>query len=700
MSSTWAKPWLYPLLVALSLAVWLLTDIQYPHPQETFLHARYARNLIDGAGLVYTPGERVLLSPSVLPMLTEAALAPLGDGLRHPSGLIGHVLLALSLAGWWRQCPHPWPGMVGAGVLLLMSLNVWGGVGLWVAALTLLLLDDDMPYNALWGALLLLVTPLGLLLMVGIAVQRGWRARWVALVSLPALAWWAFAFAYYNVEGLSGLGLALIPPRDDFGLHPLALLAFLPAFFVDYRNIAPSRAGLLIWSLSYVGAASLLGWLHDPHMLTLGALVGLLMLWEGGDNARWGSLPPSPLPPDSAGGLLKRILGPSLNSGTLRPARWGGVIQKSQVGNYFLVMLLAGVIVGAGLLSEYAAATLPPRERDIAASVGLHGTPHEAFYLAARAYHLNGRSDPHLRALHQRGDQAGIILATAPDVLVGLPCPFSISGSLATLDYQGTGQMCWRSVSVGEWREAQALERAFGPDLTLTHVALDQERMPPGAALRVRLDWSREVAYIPPEVIVLRWNLLDVQDASWGTLEERLPPERFAPRHTTTYHALRLADDAPTGAYTLRMAAFLRNGRLGEHWLGVVVVPVPPPDALPTTPPLGDLAGQVTLLAAEVEQMPGQWRVHLMWRAETRLDADYSIFVHLTPPDDAIPLAQGDDAPLDGRYPTRLWATGEVVADRFDVPTLGLPPGDYVLRVGLFNPQRGRLGEAITLSPD
>ncbi|MFP4322897.1 MAG: hypothetical protein ACLFTK_10625, partial [Anaerolineales bacterium] len=138
MPSTWAKPWLYPLCVALSLLAFGVFDVTYPHAQPTYVAARYAQNLLDGAGLIYAADERILLLDSPLPILAEAAVALPGGDIAHPSSLIGHVLLGLLIAGWLRLSGSPWLGLVGAGVWLLSMLAAWGGPGAWVAAFALL----------------------------------------------------------------------------------------------------------------------------------------------------------------------------------------------------------------------------------------------------------------------------------------------------------------------------------------------------------------------------------------------------------------------------------------------------------------------------------------------------------------------------------------------------------------------------------
>jgi hypothetical protein len=45
-----------------------------------------------------------------------------------------------------------------------------------------------------------------------------------------------------------------------------------------------------------------------------------------------------------------------------------------------------------------------------------------------------------------------------------------------------------------------------------------------------------------------------------------------------------------------------------------------------------------------------------------------------------------DRPPLDGAYPTSTWLPGQTIIDRRSIPLAGVPPGDYRLIVGLYNP--------------
>jgi hypothetical protein len=51
------------------------------------------------------------------------------------------------------------------------------------------------------------------------------------------------------------------------------------------------------------------------------------------------------------------------------------------------------------------------------------------------------------------------------------------------------------------------------------------------------------------------------------------------------------------------------------------------------------------------------------------------------------PLAQGDDEPLSGRWPTSSWIAGQLFVDPHAVALpADLPPGEYALAVGFYRP--------------
>lgn len=83
-------------------------------------------------------------------------------------------------------------------------------------------------------------------------------------------------------------------------------------------------------------------------------------------------------------------------------------------------------------------------------------------------------------------------------------------------------------------------------------------------------------------------------------------------------------------------------------------------------------------------------RLVLYWQAHAPVSENYTVFVHVLGPDGRI-VAQHDTPPDNGAYPTRRWATEEVVADRIQVPLPDpLPAGPLEVLVGMYRPDTGQ----------
>lgn len=77
------------------------------------------------------------------------------------------------------------------------------------------------------------------------------------------------------------------------------------------------------------------------------------------------------------------------------------------------------------------------------------------------------------------------------------------------------------------------------------------------------------------------------------------------------------------------------------------------------------------------------------WQIDQPFDKDYFIFIHVLNADGAT-VAQRDAPPWQGRFPTSSWRPGGIVVDFDDVPLpAGLPPGEYTLVAGMFDPATG-----------
>jgi len=86
------------------------------------------------------------------------------------------------------------------------------------------------------------------------------------------------------------------------------------------------------------------------------------------------------------------------------------------------------------------------------------------------------------------------------------------------------------------------------------------------------------------------------------------------------------------------------------------------------------------------------------WQTLRRMTEDFTVFVHLVR-DGRVRFVH-DHEPLHGRYSTSSWREGELVRERYRVRLPPeLPPGEYELRIGLWNPKTGRRLSADTSLP-
>jgi 4-amino-4-deoxy-L-arabinose transferase-like glycosyltransferase len=93
------------------------------------------------------------------------------------------------------------------------------------------------------------------------------------------------------------------------------------------------------------------------------------------------------------------------------------------------------------------------------------------------------------------------------------------------------------------------------------------------------------------------------------------------------------------------------------------------------------LGEQVILWGYEVGQEGESLRLVLYWGSQGRPSQDYTVFVHIVEGEQIV--AQRDQQPLAGFYPTSMWCDGEVIRDVYSLP---LAPAGAEIRVGLYDP--------------
>jgi hypothetical protein len=260
------------------------------------------------------------------------------------------------------------------------------------------------------------------------------------------------------------------------------------------------------------------------------------------------------------------------------------------------------------------------------------------------------------------------------------------------------------------------LDATFDGGIKLLGYTLPDQDLTPGAVTFVTLFWrADERPGEDYEIFVQVWNDAGEVVAGWhdvpygGMYRSRLwrPDEVVA-----THHWLALPEDLPPGRYTLVAGLFrvLRNERVPATGASVGTTgdvalapdlrrPIPPPADFGTPPPqelrFGDVLSVAGLDIAldgvpgpfgeSWEARPGQTlALDVTWEVLARPAVDYSAFLHLSPGDDAPPVAQADPT-LGGTYPSGAWRAGDHVQDHFSftLPS-DLAPGEYTLWMGVY----------------
>ncbi len=172
-------------------------------------------------------------------------------------------------------------------------------------------------------------------------------------------------------------------------------------------------------------------------------------------------------------------------------------------------------------------------------------------------------------------------------------------------------------------------------------------------------------------------------------------------------YRLRLPRSLPAGAYELSVQVDQAEPiRLSTLTVEPVMRTFTPPEMEQSVAlDFSDVSGTpvVRLQGYDLSVLePGQlWHVVLAWQALNEMPDDYTVFLHLRETDSGVLVAQVDEMPRAGDYPTSLWMRGEVVVDEV---TLMLPsdlaPGRYTLSVGLYLPSGVHLhAEGVTNVP-
>lgn len=261
--------------------------------------------------------------------------------------------------------------------------------------------------------------------------------------------------------------------------------------------------------------------------------------------------------------------------------------------------------------------------------------------------------------------------------------------------------------------EMRDVDIDFGGDLYLLGYVLEDERVQPGGTVDLQLFWlsrrrTRE-NYVIQVGLDGRAGARSGETVSHGGagsyptsmwVPGRVIPEHYAipvtentksPTRAVLYVSVRdgsgpthLMASAPSGE-TLGLQPAVAEVRLVDVEAG---------GTAPDHPLEAGLGGKVSLVGYDLEPRPGpsgeRWEVTLYWQTQQPMGADYTVFLHLVDSSGAI-VAQTDEQPLRGEYPTSLWQTGDLVRDLHILEQVGpLSPGEYQILTGLYRADTGQ----------
>ncbi|MCI0580652.1 MAG: glycosyltransferase family 39 protein [Chloroflexi bacterium] len=232
----------------------------------------------------------------------------------------------------------------------------------------------------------------------------------------------------------------------------------------------------------------------------------------------------------------------------------------------------------------------------------------------------------------------------------------------------------------------------------------------PGHNLPLYFFWQAP-AGVADDAVGYELEVVGPDGQSWFSHASAPGPEWLAPADfpagapVREYLGLSFPAEAPPGVYRLRWR--LRQGQeiipgrpawrpWSNEWITFGEITLRPWPLVTKLPAAGQVVeaqfGPAIQLygydAAPAVPQPGQTlELALYWRALAVPQENYYAFVHLVAPDSEEIVYQVDRIPVEWLRPTKGWRQNEILSDAYQLPIpADLPPGNYRLYVGLYNP--------------
>ncbi len=507
----------------------------------------YAAQLRAENGLVFNPGERVLLIAAPAYML----LLALFGSLFSPSGIARSadwLFIAAQAVGVYSLFRIVWRAglsdvaAVVVALLYAVAWPLWLGIGTaapMMVALALLALDIALGSRWIPAGIVLaaaiLCSPETIFLalpLLLIAITEGTGRRFTLALLIPLVLAGVGLRLYYGPSLWDGL--LILKPSAAYLDNSLPWLLSLPILGVAAYGWL--RRHTVSMAIVVLGAWAVL------HLLIDGVLLRMQAAWQ--------------YAPVVAPALV--LAGVGLQSLSLTVRRAGYVLLAA------LVLASTAGIDGPPPLSS--AQPLPEDMHSIgvmstARGLTLRYSPDQVIIA------FDGQLQLELKQMIERGDIQSTLIRYAPDLLITtdsarIPAKSLSTGGWAYLDYRPIDRpgMYIRYTEVGHFAD-QPANVPYGLDVRLVGLALDQASLRPGQLLRVRLDWDLARPASKPITIDLR---LESGEFVLAHSHDEYAPSIFEAGRWSTYHTLLLSNEAWPGPVTLNVGVIVSDGTIAR----------------------------------------------------------------------------------------------------------------------------------------
>ena len=721
------RQWAIGLIVAVFLVLGLIYNVRTPifeAPDETF-HFLYAQRLADGEGLPPlhvsdSDGEQgEMHHPPLYYVLGALAIVGVDTGDQAPYVVNPHAnlgqpkipgnknaVLHLGDEGW------PYRGVSLAVHLLRLLSTVLSAGTVLLTYLTLRTALPGRPVVALGAASLLAFNPQFVFISAAISND-------------PAAAFLASTALYLAVRIAAGRGVRPYAPVALGAVVGLGMLAKVS--LVAGVVLLPLAYAANVWRLRTQegerDAPALWPGLVRPSLAGVAAALAVAGWWYGRNAVAYGD-PLSMRTMRAVFGVYEQPLSVWQTLQVMVESLisyWGvfGWMNVLADEAYYVFVRLLSILSVFGLILEltWAVWTRKGLARLPWHTVGLLGA-WVLINLASYAQFARTITGPQGRLLFPAATGISMFLCLGLCALAPRRASLALSTVMAGMLLFVCALAPWRYIAPAyatphrvSLEEApltmQDLGISFGEDVFLLGYQMDQTSVQTGDALRVRLYWLAKGAMDEDLTVSLRVYGRD--EHVIGELDSfpgmgSYPTRLWIPGEVLyDDYAIPIDGDAlaPTAAL-VRVGLYRREGLIhlpaldaagtqvgtGPQIARVRVAPARPRVVQPAQALDLRFGDSVVLdgydLARRGDGSEQALDVTLYWRRVGPLSQDWTVFVHLLDEVGNL-VAQDDQQPVRGNYPTSFWDMEEPIADAHSlVLPASLPPGRYNLHVGLY----------------